>query len=119
LREHEELGGHTLGRHTGFSAGELTSRLAEDLSTRRASSFPDQATAEDAVASVLEAESDAIAEWLGGDHSDSLVLRCELGSTVGLVVSRPGEIRSAHAVQVLLFKDVSELGYRIHTAYPI
>ena len=36
-----------------------------------------------------------------------------------MVVAGKGKVRSTNKARVVLMKDKSELGYRIHTSYPV
>jgi hypothetical protein len=84
-----------------------------------ASSFPDRATAESSVASVLQAHDATVAEWLRST-SGGLRLASDFTEPVGrMAVAATGDVIDVTGVAVILRRSAEMPGgYRVHTAYP-
>jgi Bacterial CdiA-CT RNAse A domain len=128
LMAHQLAGGHLLDKHVGLSVDELRRRSRRELKGRPASAFTDRATAEQAVAEVLERSQYLIKEWLGnaeivkhlGTDLKELELEETLDRPIGLLVHRskpPVITTSARAVLALLADSESLPGYYIKTGY--
>jgi hypothetical protein len=119
LIAHERAGGHLLARHVGVRDTQLAARLNADPRISAASSFPDRATAEAAVARALDSNQSAIRSWLGS-RSNRLVLDQESPGPIGRVLLRGGtEAVESSNLRVVLQRDASfPHGYRIVTGFP-
>jgi hypothetical protein len=84
-----------------------------------ASSFPDRATAESSVASVLQAHDATVAEWLRST-SGGLRLASDFAEPIGrMAVAATGDVIDVSGVAVILRRSAKMSGgYRVHTAYP-
>lgn len=116
----ERLGGHTLARHVGRTPDELASRLENEPGLRAASSFPDRATAERAVALALVTQRDRLERWQArGARRPNLALdvRASDGRPFGVTLARgdprPRVTRSARVVL-----RARGSGFYVLTAYP-
>lgn len=119
LQAHEAAGGHLIQRHVGQTDADLIARLNAQPNITAASSFPNRATAENAVSSALDANSTRINDFLSGS-TNRLVLNHDTGSVVGSVVQRGSTTPvSSTSVRVVLQRDASmPTGYRIVTGFP-
>jgi filamentous hemagglutinin len=119
LQAHEAAGGHLIQRHVGQTDADLIARLNAQPNITAASSFPNRATAENAVSSALDANTARINDFLNGS-SNRLVLNHDTGSVVGSVVQRGSTTPvSSTNVRVVLQRDASmPTGYRIVTGFP-
>jgi hypothetical protein len=119
LVAHEDLGGaHTIERHVGRSVDDLRRRVERE-SLREASTFPDLATADRAVADVLRARRDAIARWVARGDGGLNDFEARLDRPVGTVYRRDGgrAVEGRTVVVVLARSNRFPEGFRIHTAY--
>jgi hypothetical protein len=116
----ERLGGHTLARHVGRTPDELAARLAAERGLRAASTFPDRATAERAVALALATQRDRVDRWIArGPRRPNLALtvRSPGGRPFGLTLARgEGDPREARAARVVLRARGD--AFYVLTAYP-
>lgn len=121
LEAHERAGGHTLEKHVGRTAEDLSNRLAREPHLRSASTFLDRASAESSIAQTLDANKDAIDSWLraGGRGRDS-AFTASFRDAVGTVLRRgASEPIPSSTVRVVLRPDPTmPEGYRIQTAFP-
>jgi len=119
LQAHEAAGGHLIQRHVGQTDTDLVARLNAQPNISAASSFPNRATAETAVSSALDANSNRINGFLTGSRN-RLVLDHDTGSVIGSVVQRGSTTPvSTTNVRVVLQRDASmPTGYRIVTGFP-
>ncbi len=119
LSEHEAAGGHLLERHIGKSDQELVERAISPGGPRRASSFPDQPTAERFLERLLRAQSRDVRAWLRSNPEDRRVLTQDFGVNVGRTATRQGDLLDVTGVRAILEADSTMPGgYRILTAYP-
>ena len=119
LARHEGRGGaHTLARHVGRSLDDLQARARAEAK-REVSTFPDEATADRAVAGVLYRKRAAIAAWLTRGPDGLEDFQATLDANVGTIWradrgrAQPGRT----VIVVLAASDVFPEGFRIHTAY--
>lgn len=119
LAAHEGVdGGHTLDRHVGRSVDDLRRRLERE-DKREVSTFPDEASADRAVAQALYARRADVARWLASEPSGSEAFPYRLDATAGSVLRRGArDVEPGRGVQVVLapsrrFRE----GFRIVTAY--
>lgn len=116
-RAHEVKGSHTLARHVGKSADDLTGRLDAHPNLSFASSFDDVASAERIVGRALDNNAGAIRDWLAGALPKLRIDDVTNGVT-GVSVSQAGAL-SVSGVRVVLVRDAaSPDGYRILTSFP-
>jgi len=109
--------GHTLLKHYNKTVKQLTRRFKDEPDLTWSSSFFDRRTAESVIGRVLEEKDPEIAQWLASP-SGRLQLDADYGTEVGYSVRRDGVIRRPTTFRVVLFKEDSQLGYFIRTAYP-
>jgi hypothetical protein len=118
LRSHEVPPGHTIDRHVGKTEQQLMERLQDHEKLRRASTFVDEASAEQLIARVLERRSADIDAWMDST-TGRLTLTEDLGVRTGVTVSRDGSTTTPTAVRVVLLSDPrTASGWRILTAFP-
>lgn len=121
LKHHEygKFDGHTIRNHVGKSESDLRKRLELEPTIRRASSFHDRATAEDAVSQVLDKKAAHVSKWLAGskEREDFWL---HLDKPVGISLEKGADgAKTVSGVRVRLRRDSSsELGYAIVTAFP-
>lgn len=119
LRAHEGLaGGHTLARHVGQTEADLR-RRADAEKKREVSTFPDEATAERAVAAVLSRRRGLVNAWLRKPPSGLEDFSATLDAPVGTVWrADKGRMQPGRTVVVVLAPSPRfPEGFRIHTAY--
>ena len=96
--------------------------LAERCRARglpRSSSFTDQSVAERAIGRTLDEGADSIREWLHSGARQALPLDLNLGTQVGITVTKDAEVIAQTGVRVVLIRDASTpRGWQILTAYP-
>jgi hypothetical protein len=116
IRENEARGGHVLSRHVGKSEEQLKQRLQDIPQLRIASSFHDEATAQQAISAALEKNEAVIAQWLKQpDKPFSLVY--EAASDVGIVVERSASsVRPSNVARIVL-RPNPDGGFYVLTAY--
>ena len=81
------------------------------------SSFTDRATAEAAIAKVLDINRDVIRDWLNQPRP-GLALKADVGNEVGYSMRSDGTIVNTSKLRVVLRKEDTALGYFIYTAFP-
>jgi hypothetical protein len=121
LAEHEgpKLG-HTLTDHSGQSVEQMESRLAKKPSYTSTSSFPDDASAGQAVDDVLDARRRDIEAWLQTPTSKPEPFVADLGRPVGTVLQRGTAPVATTSARVVLIQDATfPLGFRVLTAFPV
>lgn len=119
LRAHEGLsGGHTLARHVGQTEADLR-RRADAERKREVSTFPDEASAERAVAAVLSRRRGLVDAWLRKPPSGLQDFSATLDAPVGTVWRADrGRAQPGRTVVVVLSPSSRfPEGFRIHTAY--
>jgi hypothetical protein len=116
----ERLGGHTLARHVGRTPDELASRLAAERGLSAASTFPDRATAERAVALALATQRDRVDRWIArGPRRPNLALTVRSPDRRPFGVTLPrggGDPREARVARVVLRARGD--AFYVLTAYP-
>lgn len=119
LRDHEHSGSHTIAKHVGRTLAQLKARLADERHLRRASTFPDERTAEWAINKTLEANSDKIRIWMeSAKFKENFT--ADVGDEVGQILVRSTqEVISSCRVRLALVKDPRMPdGWRLLTAFP-
>ncbi|WPN62906.1 RHS repeat protein [Pseudomonas sp. P9_32] len=119
LAAHEARGGHLIEKHVGRSEDQLRRRLDLEPRVPTASTFPDRATAESAVSSVLKTRKLEIDEFLSSRLRTSLALRQPFSSPVGVgVVRQTGNLEPLSVVVLVIRKsDRSPTGYNLLTGF--
>jgi hypothetical protein len=119
LAAHEARGGHLIEKHVGRSEDQLRRRLDLEPRVPTASTFPDRATAESAVSSVLKTRKVEIDEFLSSRLRTSLSLRQPFSSPVGVgVVRQTGNLEPLSVVVLVIRKsDRSPTGYNLLTGF--
>lgn len=113
----DAVGGHIITKHVGKSPRELMERVRSE-GMDLASSFTSVADAERIIAHALRSRSREVEVWLA---SGGRQLRIEafMGRTTGTSVDAAGTAHEAFGVRLILRRsDLTESGYRIHTAFP-
>lgn len=117
LKAHDDRGGHTIKKHVGKTDAELSQRFADEPKLSDASTFPNVAVADDAVATAIIRNERFIAKEFESD--DMAVLSgFEVGRPTGRIIARGGTLTHSSKVTVVLVRDDSPLGYHVLTAYP-
>ncbi len=119
LAVHEAEGGHVLSRHVDVSETELRQRVLRPRGPAFASRFADRSIAEEVISEALDANAREVAQFALVSKKKTFEFAYDAGRIVGFGV-RAGARERVYAsrVQVVLRKTNSQLGYRIHTAYP-
>ena len=118
----EARGGHTLARHVGRTEAQLAERLRRERQISAASTYPDRATAERAVAAALAASARQLDAWVTrSGRRPNLVLHYveRSGTPLGRSLAR-GQSRPAPAFRalVVLRWDDRASRYYVLTSYP-
>lgn len=122
LAAHEAQGGHTIARHVGRTEVQLRARLASQPAIPAASTFQTLAQAERAVASGLQANRAAIAQWAktaapGGKQAFEWAAASPIGQGV---VRATGRLTQMSRVRIVLRKQaIQGKLYYVLTAFPI
>ena len=118
LAAHEKPPGHTLKEHVGKSVDELIERCRV-RGLPRSSSFTDQSVAEKAIGRTLDESAASIREWLQNGSRRALPLELDLGTQIGITVTKDAGVIAQTGVRVVLIRDASTpRGWQILTAYP-
>ncbi|WP_457206168.1 RNase A-like domain-containing protein [Nocardioides sp. P5_C9_2] len=117
LSGQDVVGGHIITKHVGKTTSELMER-ARSEGMDLASSFKSVADAERVIAQVLRSRSREVEEWLASGGRQ-LRIDALMGRTTGTSVDAAGTAYEAFGVRLILRRsDLTESGYRIHTAFP-
>lgn len=117
LKNHEKIGGHTIERHVARSEDYLKGRVKGDIN--EASSFINEAVAEQAISQALYQNRKKISDWINDEQSgDRLVFDVKTKLPTGYGI-RQGEQKISHryGARVVLQYSKSK-GRFILTAYP-
>lgn len=118
LAQHEVPPGHTLRDHVGKTVEELHGRLSR-TARPRASTFDDEASAENFLGELFTHYADEIQAWQRSGTSDKLLLQLDLGTRTGTTALRDGTIVHPTSVKaVLIPAAVGAHRWRLLTAYP-
>ena len=121
LLRDEKRGGHTLARHVGLSDAQLRERLRSDPRISAASTYPDRATAEEAVTAAIKAHKERVSKWASREGSRAnLVLDWPgTGKVLGRSLRRGAKepVPCTRALVVLKWNDDAEI-YYVLTSYP-
>lgn len=110
--------GHTLEKHVAKSIDFLRARAAGHPTAMHASSFANEAKAEELIEKVVSRNTQHIDDWLRRGPSQ-LRIDDALDEVTGISVSRTGEVAQVSGVRVILVKDPAVPdGYWIKTAFP-
>ncbi|WP_460319184.1 RHS repeat-associated core domain-containing protein [Pseudomonas ogarae] len=118
LAAHEARGGHLMKKHIGRSEAQLRKRLDSEPHVPTASTFPDRATAELSVSSVLKAKETEIDGFLRRPEK-KLMLQQSFPAPVGVgVIRKSGKLENLSVVVLVLKKSKeSSTGYNLLTGY--
>lgn len=118
LLARHEAKGHTMRVHVGRSREWLHDRVVNHPTAKHASSFPDETTAERAVAETLGRRSNEIDTWLAGKTAQHRIDDV-LDRVIGVSIDRAGDAIEVRGLRVVLVRDPQmPEGYWIKTAYP-
>ncbi|SDY35332.1 RHS repeat-associated core domain-containing protein, partial [Pseudomonas sp. NFACC08-1] len=119
LAAHEARGGHLMKKHIGRSEAQLRKRLDSEPHVPTASTFPDRATAESKVSSVLRMKETEIDEFLNKKLENKLLLQQSFPSPAGVgVIRKSGKLEPLSVVTLVLKKSKeSPVGYNLLTGY--
>jgi uncharacterized protein YukE len=115
LLNQEKRGGHTLREHVGVSRRAMAARIRRGWDA--VSTFPDEASAERAVNTVLREHADELAS-LYADPGGRLRLVSDVPDCLGRLLMR-GSKRTIAATRVMVVVDMKEGEPRVLTAFPI
>ena len=119
LRGHDKAGGHTRERHIGKADRWLRNRQRND-EIKEVSTFSSNAVGNLTQARFVKMYKKEIREWLDNKKARRPFARdITMDRETGRIKAGKGKIRSTKKAKVVLMKDNSELGYRIHTSYPV
>ncbi|MFJ2413134.1 RNase A-like domain-containing protein, partial [Pseudomonas sp. NPDC087814] len=119
LAAHEAAGGHLMQKHIGRTDQQLATRLKNEPHVPTASTFPDRATAESAISSVIASNKTKINSFVKGKDK-KIVITQKSPQPVGTSLKRGAKKTvPGREIYLILFKDKSmPNGYRIQTGYP-
>ncbi|MCY1740899.1 RNase A-like domain-containing protein [Ensifer sp. SL37] len=128
LEQNERAGGHVIERHVGKSADYLTNRLSNEQGLLNASTFPDKATAEAAIRSMLDQsnilKSGKIQKLVSGrgvvaEHGDVMVVDATFDQDIGTVLVKDGKEMVATNKVHMYLKQEPDGKWVVETAYPV
>jgi len=117
IRQNEERGGHILAKHVGKSEAQLSKRLEAEPSLKTASSFRDESTAEQAIASAIDNNQSTIDRWLKKPRREKLVIEYESESSMGTSLKRGTSVARPSNVATIVLQPDSDGGFYVLTAY--
>lgn len=116
LRDNEAKGGHVLEKHVGKTDEQLVARLRQEPRLPAASTFQNEATAEQAIKQTIEKNQEQIKQWLAADSSKPLALDHGFQRTIGRGIDRSEmKVTERSTAIVVLKKDNG--GFYVLTAY--
>jgi hypothetical protein len=89
LQAHEAAGGHLIAKHVEKTNAELLARFQKEPYISGSSTFPDAATAEQAVADALSANQGTIGAFLAGSDR-RMIVEHDVGTVVGRFIPKGG-----------------------------
>jgi len=116
LRENEARGGHVLEKHVGKTDTELLKRLRDEPGLSAASTFADEATAEQVIRHAIESNHDAISSWMRRSNEKRFELSYTASSVIGRILEKNSSHGSASKEAIIVLKRSTE-GYFVLTAY--
>jgi len=116
LHENEAQGGHVLDKHVGKTDEELLQRLKRESHLTSASTFTDEASAEQVIKAALAENQDVIKQWLGQTDKAKLRLDYESVGAIGRILSS-GQRAAADSNKAVLILQKAKEGYFVLTAY--
>ena len=116
LHENEAQGGHVLDKHVGKTDEELLQRLKRESHLTSASTFTDEASAEQVIKAALAENQDVINQWLSQTDKAKLRLDYESVGTIGRILSS-GQRATADSKKAVLILQKAKEGYFVLTAY--
>ncbi|CRM04351.1 Cell wall-associated polypeptide CWBP200 [Pseudomonas sp. 28 E 9] len=119
LAAHEAAGGHLIEKHVGRTHEQLLERLKQEPHIPAASTFKDRATAELAVANVLDDNKTKIKNFLKGKNSQ-IVITQKTEEPIGISFKKNTTIPvPGKEIYLIIRRDKNmHNGYRIHTGFP-
>lgn len=118
LAADEARGGHTVARHVGKTDDDLRRRLDAEPDISAASTYTNLATAERAVARVLEAKKSDLQKWEARTgNRPNLALRASLGETIGRSMKR-GQSKAVNVDSAVVVLRWNGDGWYVLTSYP-
>ena len=121
LGRDEQLGGHTLARHVGWSDDELLARLRREPDISAASTYSDRATAERIVASALAQDKRRVDAWAAREGSRpnlALDYRGARDDVIGRSIRRGRTIAQPCIDAVVVLRWQRAGGFIVLTSYP-
>jgi hypothetical protein len=116
LHENEARGGHVLDKHVGKTDEELLQRLKRESHLTSASTFTDEASAEQVIKAALAENQVVINQWLSQTDKAKLRLDYESVGTIGRILSS-GQRATADSKNAVLILQKAKEGYFVLTAY--
>jgi Bacterial CdiA-CT RNAse A domain len=120
------IGGHTMGKHIGWTEDMLRARVAARNGPELASSFRNLEVAEEAISRALRANRRAIHEWAqraaaSPQRVPPKAFEADLGQIVGIGVHRLGHaaMQLSRVRVVLKYETYNGMKYYVLTAFPI
>ncbi|MEX5593130.1 RNase A-like domain-containing protein [Pseudomonas orientalis] len=119
LAAHEAAGGHLIEKHVGRTHEQLLERLKQEPHIPAASTFKDRATAELAIANVLDDNKTKIKNFLKGKNSQ-IVITQKTEEPIGISFKKNTTIPvPGKEIYLIIRRDKNmHNGYRIHTGFP-
>lgn len=119
LARDEQRGGHTLDKHVGRTDEQLRERLQRERDISAASTWTDQAAAEETVAAALRANQNKLDRWNErGYPRTNLALHFDAGHTIGRTMRHGENTSEPCSSAVVVLKAQRDGGFIVLTTYP-
>jgi RHS repeat-associated protein len=119
LKHHDDWGGHALGRHVGKTDAELISRLQSSRRIRGASTFTDQATAENVISSTISGSRNQVKSWLrSAQPGERLRLNYSGTDSIGKGIMRGQATVNDMSNARIILQSSGNGKYHVLTAFP-
>jgi uncharacterized protein YhaN len=119
LARDEQRGGHTLDKHVGRTDDQLRERLDRERDISAASTWTDQAAAEETVAAALRANQSKIDRWNErGYPRTNFALHFDAGHLIGRTMRHGENTSEPCSSAVVVLKAQRDGGFIVLTTYP-
>jgi toxin YxiD len=119
LGRDEQRGGHTLDKHVGRTDDQLRERLERERDISAASTWSDQAVAEETVSAALRANQSKIDRWTErGYPRTNFALHFDAGHSIGRTMRHGQNTSEPCSSAVVVLKAERDGGFIVLTTYP-